>query len=234
MNEGRTISLCITTFNRMEWTLRSFEQVLYDPRLKEIIISDDCSEPSVYTKLEDAVGGMDNVKLFRTEKNLGCYHNKKRAIELASSEWVVILDSDNIIGPEYLDVIFEQYWDEKKIMAPQLGLPSLDYSAWTPLMFSSKNVAHYIDKGNFAMFLNTFNFCINRNEFLRIFDDSVEPWTSDSIYFCYCWLAGGNYIHCVPHLRYTHSIHPQSHYTLHNQKNPGFYNDVLMKLIYLR
>jgi len=210
--------------------MRSFHEVLYDDRISEIVISDDASDLSVYKQLENATGGMDKVKLYRNQANIGCYHNKKRAIELATSEWVIILDSDNIIGTDYLDVIFEQYWDEKKIMAPEFGRPALDYSQWAPLMFSENNVAHYLDKGNFQMFLNTFNFVVNRNQFLKAFDDAVEPWTSDSIFFCLCWFTAGNYIHCVPNLSYVHSIHAQSHYTLHNQKNPGFYEETLSKL----
>lgn len=234
MNEGRKISLCIPNYNRFEWLIRSFYDVVYDDRIGEIVISDDASGLDVYRRLESAVSGVDKVKLYRNPENLGCYKNKKRAIELASNEWVIILDSDNIISSDYLDVIYDQFWDEKKIMAPQFGHPSLDYTQWACLMFSEKNVAHYIGKGNFDMMLNTFNFFINRNMYLDAFDDSVEPWTSDSIYFCYCWFAKGNYFHCVPNLSYIHTVHSESHYVQHNTKNPGFYESVLSKLSALK
>lgn len=234
MNEGKTVSLCITNFNRFEWVIRSFHDVLYDDRISEIVISDDASDLSVFKRLENAVGGMDKVKLFRNETNKGCYHNKKRAIELATNEWVIILDSDNIIGTDYLDVIFEQYWDEKKIMAPQFGRPALDYSQWAPLMFSAKNVAGYLDKGNFQMLLNTFNFFINRGQFLKVFDDGIDPITSDSIFFCYCWFKFGNYLHVVPNLQYYHRVHPESHYTTNCHKLPGFYDNLLQSIRQLK
>lgn len=230
----RKISICIPTFERVEWTLRAFEQVLYDDRVGEVVIVDDCSYIDDYARLLDCVEGMDKVHLSRNDKNLGCYLNKRLAIELASNPWVIILDSDNIIDASYLDIIFSQYWDEKKIMAPQFGRPSLDYSQFKDVVVWAKNVSGFMNIGNFEMFLNTFNFVVNREQFLKVFDDSVEPWTSDSIYFCYCWLKSENYIHCVPELSYTHTIHAQSHYVTHNQKAPGFHESVLEKLKQLR
>lgn len=218
----------------MEWVLRSFEQVLYDPRISEIVISDDASAPEVYTKLENAVGGMDKVKLIRKAKNIGCYFNKWAAIQFSSDGFCVILDSDNVISTSFIDKIFEQEWDVYTILAPDMGEPALNYKALSGKVLTKENISDLLDVGNTAMCLNTCNFFVNRYQYLCAFDDSVEPWTSDSIYFAYCWLKNLGKIHIVDGLEYHHEIHKDSHYTLHNQKNPGFYNDVLMKLRYLK
>jgi len=232
--KGNKISLCITTYNRFEMTIRSFEQVLYDERISEIIIIDDASDTSIYECLENAVGGMDKVKLVRNIKNIGCYFNKRSAIHFASEDFCVILDSDNFISISFLDKIFEQQWDENTILAPDMGEPALNYKSFSGLVLTRENISGLIDTGNMAMCLNTFNFFINRKRYLEFFDDTIEPWTSDSIYFNYCWLKAGNKICIVDGLEYHHEIHKDSHYALHNQKIPGFYNDVLMKLRYLR
>jgi glycosyltransferase involved in cell wall biosynthesis len=234
MNEGKTISLCISTFNRFEWTMRSFEHVLYDDRIWEIVIRDDASDFPVYKQLENATGGMDKVRLIRNQQNVGCYLNKMAAIHSAKEDFCIILDSDNFISTSFLDKIFEQQWDEHTILAPDMGEPALNYKAFSGLVLTKENISGLLDTGNMAMCLNTFNLFINRKEYLKVFDGSVEPWTSDSIYFNYCWLKAGNRIHIVDGLEYHHEIHKDSHYALHNQKNPGFYNDVLMKLRYLR
>lgn len=226
----RQISLCLTSFNRSEWTLRAFEQVLYDPRISEIIIVDDHSLPEIYSQLENAVGGMDKVNLFRNDTNIGCYHNKFAAIEAASSEYCILLDSDNIIDTKYLDKIFEQEWQPNTILAPDMGEPQLSYKLFSGAVLTKENISDLLNTGNMAMCLNTMNYFVNRSEYLRVFDDSVEPWTSDSIYQNYRWLAAGNKIHILNGLRYHHEIHTGSHYTTHSQKDPGFYQDTLAKL----
>lgn len=214
----------------MEWVLRSFEQVLYDPRISEIVISDDASAPEIYTKLENAVGGMDKVKLIRKAKNIGCYFNKWAAIQFSSDGFCIILDSDNVISTSFIDKIFEQEWDVYTILAPDMGEPALNYKALSGKVLTRENISCLVDTGNIAMALNTMNYFVNRKQYLSVFDNSVEPWTSDSIFFNYCWLAAGNSIKIVDGLEYHHESHKDSHYTLHNQKNPGFYEEILSKL----
>lgn len=214
----------------MDWVLRAFDKVLHDDRISEIVISDDHSLPEIYNQLELAVGGMDKVKLSRSAHNLGCYHNKKRAIELASSEFCILLDSDNIIDLSYLDKIFEHEWNPHTILAPDMGEPALNYKLFSGAVLTKENISDLLDTGNLTMCLNTMNYFVNKSEYIRVFDDSVNPWTSDSIYQNFRWLAAGNKIHIVNGLCYHHEIHTSSHYNLHNQKDPGFYQDVLAKL----
>jgi len=210
--------------------MRSFHEVLYSDKISEIIISDDASDLSTYYRLENAVGDMDKVKLYRNTSNIGCYQNKKRAIELSSCDYCIILDSDNIISTSFLDKIFEQQWDEHTILAPDMGEPALNYKAFSGTVLTRENISGLLDVGNMAMLLNTMNYFVNRSEYLRVFDDSVEPWTSDSVYQNFRWLEAGNKIHIVDGLEYHHEIHSKSHYLIHNQKNPGFYEETLSKL----
>lgn len=227
---ARQISLCITTWMRTEMTMASFEQVLYDDRVSEIIIVDDASDPEVYDQLEDSIAGMDKVLLYRNSKNLGCYFNKKRAISAATNDYVVILDSDNIITPEYLDRIFERSWTPTTILAPSMGRTALDYTQYEGCVFSKENINLYLGKGNIEMLLNTFNFFVNRQKYLKIFDRTVEPVTSDSIWICYLWLKAGGNITVVPGMWYVHSVHNGSHYKNNSHKAPEFYQYVLEEL----
>lgn len=226
----RQISLCITTWQRTDMTLASFEQVLYDDRISEIIIVDDASDDKVYEQLEASVGGMDKVSLYRNERNLGCYFNKMQSLCLAKNDYAIILDSDNIITSEYLDRIFERTWTPKTILAPYWGKPALNYTQYAGQILSKENINLYLGKGNVEMLLNTFNFFINRTEYLKIFDHTVEPVTSDSIWICYLWMKAGGNIMVVPGMWYTHSIHDGSHYQNNSHKAPEFYQYVLEEL----
>src|ERR1051325_1420638 len=100
------LSLCITTYNRLELLKESYAQVIDDPRISEIIIVDDCStEPGIKEKVNSLAGG--KVKVFHQAQNRGMSRNKADAISYASNEWCIIFDSDNVIGPDYLDAFFD-------------------------------------------------------------------------------------------------------------------------------
>ena len=73
------ISLAITTYNRVEMTIKSFERVLDDERIDDIIIVDDHSLPEMYQKLSAKIDELMNPKihLVRNEVNLGMSLNKK-------------------------------------------------------------------------------------------------------------------------------------------------------------
>ncbi len=97
------VTLAITTYNRDYMTHGSFKWVRDDPRISEIVIVDDCSEFHIYESLQRMVDGFEKVKLYRNEKNLGCYHNKRRAVELSTNDWVILFDSDFFVS---LDSIY--------------------------------------------------------------------------------------------------------------------------------
>src|SRR5687768_14249539 len=139
------ISLTITNYNRFGLLFKSFEKVLHDDRISEIIISDDCSDYDLYKKIvSEAAKHSDKIKVSRTDTNMGCYRNKRRVISLAETEWVVILDSDNTIDRTYLDAIWAQEpWDSKTIYAPELAAPHFDYKHLGGKTISRENVSKY-------------------------------------------------------------------------------------------
>ena len=222
------VTLAITTYNRIDMTLKSFAQVIDDPRITEIVIVDDCSTDQIFAVLLEMVGKMDKVKLYRNDKNLGCYHNKRRAVELASNEWVVLLDSDNVIDSSYLNAI-DFAKNPKELYAPDFARPHFDYRHFGGAKITWQNVKEYSQQKRFDCLINTCNFLVNRAEYLRVFDqDMKEPWTADTLYFNYCWLKAGNEIHVVPGMAYEHVVHDGSHYQEHVRKT-GDLAEKLMK-----
>jgi glycosyltransferase involved in cell wall biosynthesis len=98
------ISLAITSHNRSNKTIRSFSNVLSDDRITEIIIVDDHSDDKNFNDLSNQINLLKSpkLKIHRNTKNLGAFLNKCRAIDLTSNDWVILLDSDNIIDIHYL------------------------------------------------------------------------------------------------------------------------------------
>lgn len=229
---NRKISLCLTTFNRFECTLESFVQVATDERISEIVIVDDCSDIEIYKKLETAVSFCPKVKLFRNTINLDCFFNKCRAIELASNDWVIIIDSDNVLTREYIDKIFSiPEWDENTIYTPDFASPHFDFREYSGVTVSKENISEWIDRKHFETMLNACNYFVNKNEYLRVWDGTINPVTSDSIFVCLNWLKAGNKIEVVKGLQYFHRVWEQSHYREKVSITPkGLHQNILEQL----
>lgn len=234
MTDNRKISFVVTNFNRNEMLFRSFSKVINDPRVAEIVISDDCSIPEIFDKIVRHVDELNHEKinLYQNKKNQGCYVNKKIAVSLASEPWVIIADSDNEYGANFLDAIFSEEWDEKKLFAPEFAAPNFDYRAFSGKTFDKSNVNEFIHLPMFETMCNTFNFFINRDEYLKVWDGSIEPITFDSLYFNYCWLAAGNNIKVLEGLQYKHNVHPNSHFQ-QNVKFAGGIREMILEKIKL-
>jgi hypothetical protein len=235
MGDERTIGICIPTFERPDMTIEAFVKVHDDPRVKSILINDDSSEWGSYERLQRNVEPFKKVKLCRNFFNIDCAENKMRSIWLSDSDWNVLLDSDNIIDTNYLDRIFEYEWRPDIILTPDFAAPNFDFRAYAGLLITKENVVEYLDKPMFETMLNANNFFVNREKYLEVYgDDKTDPVTSDSIYFCYKWLAAGNKIQVVKGLNYFHRVHRGHYQTNVHRTAPGFHESVLQKLRELR
>lgn len=232
------ISLCLTNYNRTDLLYDSFHQVIDDPRISEIIISDDCSQIELYNTVTWQFKSSPKVKIHRNEKNLDCYLNKKAAIELASNDWVIIFDSDNLLTKEYInriETLITAGLNDKTIYQPEFAKPHFNFTHLSGKLLNSGNISGWMDMGNTSTMLNAMNYFVNRSEYLRVFDSSIDPVTSDSIYQNYNWLAAGNSIYVVPGLEYDHRVHSLSHYQNNVKRTPyGFHEEILHKLREMR
>lgn len=232
--ENRLLSIAIPTFNRAEMTIEAFYDVYNDERVFEIVISDDASDSVIFQYLKSMTDYLSKVKLFRNYVNVDCYKNKKRAIEYCdnTTDGCILLDSDNIINKDYIDKLYEiPEWDINTIYTPSFAMPQFDFRAYEGLVVTKENVADYIDKPMFEVMLNAANYFVNPFMYLEVFDDTVTPVTSDSIFQCYNWVNEGKSIYVVPGLQYKHRVHPGSHYQNNKMRTPlGFHESILNKL----
>lgn len=229
------ISVCIPTYNRTGLLYEACNYPLIDDRVSEIVIVDDHSDLKVWDEINEYFIGDEKVKLFRNDVNVDCYHNKMRAVKNATNEYVILLDSDNQIDEKYIDTIYSNTWSPERILQPSFAKPHFDFRKFNSLLANRKNVAKYAHDSTFTTALNAMNFFINRDKYLEVWDGSVDPVTSDSIYFNYKWLEAGNSIYFVPGLEYEHRVHDGSHYQNNNNRTPkGFHDSIVKKLKALR
>lgn len=240
MNESK-ISICIPTYERTDMVIRAIEQVIGDKRTNDIVVVDDASNINTYYMLElklkelEEKSKVKKIRLERNTVNFDCYKNKSKAISLAKNEYAILFDSDNVLTKDYIDVLyhvqFYQGWDKTTIYTPEFARPAFDFRWLSGTLLDKSNIARYIDQSNCETMLNAANYFVNRDEYLKAFDGTVDPVTSDSIYLASRWLERENTIYVTPKLQYDHTLHDGSHYRQNNKRTPqGFHEEVKKKL----
>lgn len=220
---NRKLGITLTHFNRFDLLVQSIAQVVEDERVKEVCIVDDCSTDTSYGDLLTFYQYHPKVHIFQNDKNLDCYRNKREAVYRSGMDWVVLLDSDNVIGTDYLDRLFSiERWDPRVAYLPDYAKPHFDYREFRGLRVDRSNVAKLMKKKHFATALNTANYFFFRSEYLRVWDGTIDPVTADSITQNYHWLKGGNSLQFVEGLEYFHRVHEGSHYQNNVQRTGNF------------
>lgn len=229
------ISICITTFNRCNRTIKSFSSVIDDPRISEIIICDDCSEDSIFNKLQSEIEKLNNekIKLFKNDKNKGAFLNKVESIKKCSNDWLALIDSDNEIDKSYIDNLPENR-DEKTFYLPSIAIcssPNLNYSKYSGQTLDKSAFAKIINKA----LANTGNYFFNKHTYLKAINKEpnlVNPYGLCSLYPL--WLAykyiDGFKIKVVEGLHYKHGLDADSWY-IRNQNKAAELMNFFMKNI---
>ena len=101
------VSIIILNYNAGQILLDCFESVVktnYDNF--EIIVVDNASEDKSYMKCKEK---FERIHLIENEKNLGYCEGNNVGIKSAKGEFVVILNPDTIVDPDWLNELFRAY-----------------------------------------------------------------------------------------------------------------------------
>lgn len=205
------LTLAITVYNRYEMLLESFANVIDDDRIDQILIMDDHSDEEYWKKIKDLPAYNPKIKVVRQLQNRGMSVNKRDAIFNSKNEWVIIGDSDNVFGKDYVDALFKGTdWASRVIHCPEFAKPHFDYRN-IPQVY---NIKHF-GKPDFSnpmvsCFFNTCNYVVNREKYLSVWQENKGVIASDTIWFNYLWLKAGNYFDIVDNMQYVHRVHDGS------------------------
>lgn len=249
------LSLSITNFNRFDLTIESFVQVIDDPRIDDIVVLDDASTNGSYEKLVEHYRNIPKVRVLRQAQNRGMSINKRDAIEYAKNEWVIIFDSDNIIGLDYLDAFYKLAIEgdafntfsriaaiEKFIFCPDFAKPEFDYRDFKcgnnscgirSGIYGDQESAHEIKNDSFNCLMNTANYIVNRDFYLQTYKHNPEHIASDTIWHNYNHLKNGGLFCVVPDMEYFHRVHPGSGFLQgvdHNMRMQAKVRKMIMEL----
>lgn len=189
--------------------VESFTLILEDPRISEVIISDDGSNDQTVRWVKDCIYH-PKVKVYWHTENSGMSRNKAESVRLASNKWCIVFDSDNVIDPEYIDALYNHTWDPEVIYCPSFASPQFDYREFNSLKFDKKSVKRYMKKRMFECLLNTCNYFVNREKYLEVYQHNPTMKGTDTIWFNYLWLKAGYSFYVVPGMHYFHRVHDGS------------------------
>ena len=103
-------SVTIPTYNAAEYLEQTLKSVLnqgIDVEKMEIIVVDNCSTDNT-AEIVKSVGG-SRIKLFVNDKNLGAFGNFNRCVEVASGEFIHLLNADDLIKPGFYQKVEEAF-----------------------------------------------------------------------------------------------------------------------------
>lgn len=220
-----SLSLGITTHNRIVEVVRLITSAYHCPEIKEIVIVDDCSGD--YEKLLNYTH-FPKIKLFRNEVNLGCFKNKLEVIKKCTQPHVMLIDSDNVIDANYVKKALENI-NGHDIIAPSKALPHFDYTSLIGTLDKSR-LGEIRYNGTLDCCLNTNNWVVPREEFINFMptlDISYEWRGLDSMYVAVEWLKSGRKIKVTEGLEYLHEIRPHDSVYLKTSNPEEIKNKIL-------
>lgn len=215
--DTRRVAVAIPTRNRTERVLALLPRLLSDSRVGEVAIRDDASSPEEYGRLAHGVAYYaPRVRLTRNDKNVGAFDNKLMVVADCALEWVVLLDSDNRIGPVYLDAFFAlPAWSPRVIYCPQRALPRFDFTGFTGVPFDLQGAAALMRSGKrpvMQVFLNTGNYVVSRDRYMQM----LQPFSrcrvaaADVFAANLIWFRSGGLLQALPGMDYAHEVHEGS------------------------
>lgn len=96
------ISIVTASYNYQNYIKETIQSVLDQTYSDwELIIVDDCSTDNSVDVIKSFSD--DRIKLFINEKNLGLAQTVKRGVECATGDWIVFLESDDLITSDNIE-----------------------------------------------------------------------------------------------------------------------------------
>jgi glycosyltransferase involved in cell wall biosynthesis len=231
------ITLAITTFCRFSLTIKSFEKVIDDPRINDIVIVDDASPDDSGRMLSDYFDGNDKVRVIIQPVNRSMQLNKADAVALSKNEWLILLDSDNEISVDYIDALEREYevngFKEDTIYAPVRALPTFIYNEFEGETIDRHNVKDFVKKGFFGAIINTSNYFIHRDTFTSNYKFQPEIKGVDTAAHFLRHLQNDGKFHVVKGLEYLHAISDDSEFMKEVNYNMGCAMAIEKKLLEL-
>jgi len=230
-----TVSLCVTAYRESVrggcgWILECIEAACNSTFIDEIVVVNDGTLD--FPELASALRDIPKLRFVQNPKRLHVFGNKLESVWQATTDWVLMCDSDNIMDEAYyVNLLKIRPWQDDVWYAASRANPIFDYRAFVGT-WDIKSLVDSVtlDYKMFWCMVNTGNQFVHRNTFLSVFghlrgtrfdltqpdyfgvdDRRDEKWfltygANDSFFMLKEWMLSGNRICVVDGLEYGHRM----------------------------
>ncbi len=215
------LTIAIPTMRRWAFLKETLPVFLSRPEVAEVIICDETGEDIEQIK-QTPLTQDPKLRCIRNEKVLGIYENKRKALSLAKTDWVAILDSDNYFLDEWFEVLvgaidqtdLTQVYAtaDFKFVNQKDSTVTTPCSSFSGLTLNRFNWNSTLEFPSANVLLNDGNWVVPRKvlDLLPTSTKSSDVLAADAIYMTWCFVKGGFTIRYVEDLVYLHMIHDES------------------------
>ena len=212
------LSICIPTMKRWNFLKLTIPEMLKHDIVKEIVICDETGE-DIEEIEKSKFGKNTKLRLIKNEKRLGIYRNKRKVGNLATGEWIGILDSDNIfpdIWFEEIESIITKDKEKKTIYGSasfrnvnlETGKDEKPCIEFDGLELNKQTWNTMFNRRKWNFLLNDGNWVLPREAMKELNDiESEKLQAADAIYMLRCWIEGGYRMKYIEGLEYIHTVH---------------------------
>jgi len=197
--------------------------MLDNPLITAVVICDETGED--VSQIEQTVWGKHpKLRLHRNPKRLGMYYNKRKCMEVSPTDWVAVLDSDNLFPEEFFETIHDRWnkegADPKTIYASgqivrlflKTGESEEKTKQFSGLKLSKSNWNTVLQMPGWNFLLNDGNW-IGHKSLLDAWPTDIKEEqirATDSLRIVRNFIQKGCTYFVVSDLRYIHTVHDDS------------------------
>lgn len=239
---GPQLTVAIPTMRRWPFLAKNLPIFLNHPFIQKVLVCDETGEDTEAI-LGSQWANHPKLILKRNETRLGIYYNKRQCIELAPTEWVGVLDSDNFFGEDFfnaLQAIWEKEGADSKhfyacgrgLFLNENGSMSNPIDGFGGIRLDKTNWNDIFNKDKWNYMLNDGNWIVHRSV-LECLPTDVEDkniLATDAIYMARRFVLGGFTYNIREELAYIHTVHNGSSWIQQSDENMRIWNSTNWKI----
>ena len=217
------LTVAIPTMRRWKGFLeKSLPTFLNNDYVTYVVICDETGE-DVEAIQASRWGSHPKLRLHKNAERLGMYANKRKCVEVSPTDWVAVLDSDNIFPDVFFEALFDT-WKDEGANIHMVYAASEIIRVFLKTGESEERTKHFtgmrIHKGNWNQVLRmkAWNFLLNDGNWVGhravleawppMAEDRVKA--TDSIRIIKNLVEHDWIYYIVPSMRYIHTVHDDS------------------------
>lgn len=103
------VSIIITAYNMEPYIAQAIESALGQTHKEiECVIVEDCSTDNTISEIKRASLGDERVHMIQNYENIGAGASRRRGIEAAKGDYILLLDGDDWIEPDFIEALYKQ------------------------------------------------------------------------------------------------------------------------------